>query len=104
MGDKTYNKLVGFRFVAMLVISTMTFLSEGRFDIPLDLIVLLLGVWVTAPAIRVLILALEALNLLLGAAAIIAEEFLGGILGLVISGVCLYVMGLPEIKERFQGD
>jgi len=69
-----------------------------------DVIVLLLGVWVTVPSIRFIITALEALNILLGAAAILAGEFLGGVLGVVISGICLYVINRPEIKERFQGD
>lgn len=93
----SYEKLVLFRAVTAAV----NFFLVGQLNIPFDLIAMLIGIPCRAPVIRAVIFALEVLNLMLAALGLFFGNYLGGLFGIFISAVCIYVMCRPDVKERF---
>lgn len=94
----TYGKLVLFRAVTVLI--SMFLLHQ--ITIPFDLIALVIGIWVTAPWMRVVIVALEFFNLMLAVLSGFFGNIPGAILGIVVSGLCIYGVCAPGVKERFE--
>ena len=94
----SYGTLVLFRFVTVLI----NLLLVRQLNIPFDFIALLIGIWVMKPGMRAVIFALEVLNLMLAILGLFFGNMLGGLLGVAISGICIYVMCLPDVKERFE--
>lgn len=94
----TYGKLVLFRAVTVLV---SVFLLR-QITIPFDLIALVVGLWVTAPWMRVAIVALEFFNLMLAVLSGFFGNIPGAILGIAVSGLCIYGVCMPGVKERFE--
>ena len=93
----TYGKLVLFRGAIVLI----NLLLMGQLSVPLDLIAMLIGIWVPAPLVRMVIFALEILNLLLAILGLFFGNIMGGLMGIAVSAICLYVMCLPDVKARF---
>lgn len=96
--ESSYGKLVAFRTVTVLI----NLFLVGQINIPFDFIALIVGIWVMSPGVRIVIFVLEILNLMLAILGFFFGNILGGLLGVVTSGICLYVMCLPEVKERFE--
>ena len=93
----TYGKLVLFRGAFVLI----NLFLMGQLSIPLDLIAMLIGIWVPAPLVRMAIFALEILNLMLSALGLFFGNIMGGLMGVAVSVICIYVMCLPDVKARF---
>jgi len=96
--EGSYGKLVLFRVVTVLI--NMILLAQ--ISIPFDLIAMIIGIWVKAPSVRVIIIALEIFNLMLAILGGFFGNIIGALLGILISGICIYVMCLPDVKERFE--
>ena len=94
----TYAALVVFRAVTVAV----NLFLVGQLNIPFDFIAMLIGICVTAPGVRVAIFALEVLNLMLAVLGLFFGNWLGGLLGVAVSAICLYVLCLPDVKQRFE--
>jgi len=94
----TYGKLILFRAVTVAV----NLFLVGQLNIPFDFIALIIGIWVTSPGLRVIIFALEVLNLMIAGLGLFFGNYLGSFLGLAISFVCIYVMCRPDVKSRFE--
>ena len=94
----TYGKLVLFRAVTVAI----NLFLVGQLSIPFDFIAMLVGLCFTASGVRTVIFALEVLNLMLALLGFFFGNWIGSFLGVAISAVCLYVICLPEVKERFQ--
>ena len=93
-----YGYLVAFR----LVTAAINLFLVRQLNIPFDLIAMLVGIPVKRPAVRAVTFALEVLNLMLAALGIFFGNIVGGVLGIAISAVCIYMLCLPDVKERFQ--
>lgn len=93
----TYGKLVLFRGAIVLI----NLVLMGQLSVPLDLIAMLIGIWVPAPVVRMAIFALEILNLMLALLALFFSNLMGGLIGVAVSVICIYVMCLPDVKARF---
>ena len=96
--EGSYGKLILFRVVTVLV--SMFLLHQV--SIPFDLIALVIGIWVMTPGMRIVIFVLEVVNLMLAMLSIFFGNFIGALFGILISGICLYVLCLPDVKERFE--
>ena len=96
--ESNYGKLVLFRVVTVLI----NLFLVGQINIPFDFIALIIGIWVMSSGMRILIMALEILNLMLAILGLFFGNILGGMLGIAVSGICIYVMCLPDVKERFE--
>ena len=94
----SYGKMIIFR----LVTAAINFFLIRQLNIPLDLVAMLIGIPFTAPGVRVLIFALEILNLMIAALGFFFGNILGSLLGIAISAVCIYMLCLPDVKERFE--
>jgi len=92
-----YGKLVAFRFVTVLI----NLLLLRIISIPFDFIALVMGLWVTAPGMRILIFVLEVFNLMIALLSFFFGNIVGGLLGVATSGICLYVLCMEDVKERF---
>jgi len=95
--ENSYGKLILLRVVTVLINLVVFHLLS----IPFDLIALIVGIWVTSPGMRIVIFVLEVLNLMLAILGLFFGNILGGLLGVAVSGICIYVMCLPDVKERF---
>lgn len=93
----SYGKLVLFRGAIVLI----NLVLMGQLSVPLDLIAMLIGIWVPAPVVRMAIFALEILNLMLALLALFFSNLMGGLIGVAVSVICIYVMCLPDVKARF---
>ena len=93
-----YGTLVAFRSV----VAVISMLLSGGISIPFDLIALLCGLWITSSAVRTIIVVIEVINLIFGVGIMLMGGVLSGLLGIAVSGICLYAMNLPDIKERFE--
>ena len=93
----TYGKLILFRTVTVAV----NLFLVRQLNIPFDFVAMLIGIPVTRPVMRGIIFALEILNLMLACLGLFFGNYLGGLLGIAISAVCIYAMCRPDIKERF---
>ena len=96
--ESSYGKLVLFRVVTVLI----NLFLVGQINIPFDFIALIIGIWVMSSGMRIVIMALEILNLMLAILGLFFGNILGGLLGIAVSGICIYVMCLPDVKERFE--
>ncbi len=92
-----YGLLVLFRAVTVAV----NLFLVGQLNIPFDFIAMLVGIPFAAPGVRAVIFALEVLNLMLALLGLFFGNYVGGLLGVAISAVCIYAMCRPDIKERF---
>ena len=93
-----YGMLVAFRSM----VAVISVLLSGGISIPFDLIALVCGIWITTSSVRTIIVVIEVINLILSVAIMFMGGFLSGLLGIAVAGICLYVINLPEIKERFE--
>ena len=93
----SYGKLVLFRGAIVLI----NLVLMGQLSVPLDLIAMLIGIWVPAPVVRMAIFALEILNMMLALLALFFSNLMGGLIGVAVSVICIYVMCLPDVKARF---
>ena len=93
----SYGKLVLFRAAT----AAINLLVIAQLNIPLDLIALIVGIWVTRPAVRGVIFALEVLNVMVAALGCFFGNYVGSLFGIAVNAICLYAMCRPDIKERF---
>ena len=93
-----YTYLVAFR----LSTAAINLFLVRQLNIPFDLIAMLIGIPVKRSAVRTVTFALEVLNLMLAALGLFFGNYVGSLLGIAISAVCIYMLCLPDVKERFQ--
>ena len=94
----SYGKMILFRVITAAV----NLLLVKQLNIPLDLIAMLIGIPFAVPGVRIVIFALEILNLMLAALGFFFGNVLGSLLGVAISAVWIYMLCLPDVKERFE--
>ena len=92
-----YGKLVAFRFVTVLI----NLLLLRIISIPFDFIALVIGIWAAFPGMRIVIFILEVFNLMIALLSFFFGNIAGGLLGVATSGICLYVLCMDDVKERF---
>lgn len=97
MENTHYRNLILFRAATVAI---NLFLVK-QLNIPFDFIAILIGIWFPKSGVRAAIFALEVLNLMLAGLGLFFGNIVGGLLGIFISAVCLYMMCLPDVKERF---
>lgn len=98
----SYYAMVAVRVALVLAIGLFSMEVEGSLSIPFDLIAMIVGIWVTAPAVRIIILCLLACNIVFGVVAVIISGTVVGAINAAISVLFLWLMNWPEIKARFQ--
>ena len=92
-----YGLLVLFRVIT----AAINLFLIRQLNIPLDLIAMLIGLVVLRPWVRAVIFGLEVLNLMLTVLGLFFGNYLGGLFGVAVYGLCIYVLCRPEMKERF---
>ena len=100
--DQQYHRLVVFRAVWVLVVGIISLMSTGVFSLPLDLLAMVVGIWVTHPAVWVVILCLLVFNILLDLTAM----FLPGAVWMSVLAIALMVIYIvwltrPSVRARF---
>lgn len=100
-----YYGLVAFRAAWVLLVGIISFTSVGVFSLPLDLPVMVVGIWVTHPAVWVIILCLLAYYVLFELAVLIlpgvATMMAASILAVILMGVCIMWLTRPRVRVRF---
>ena len=100
-----YYGLVAFRAAWVLLMGMISLISTGVFSLPLDLPVMVVGIWVTHPAVWVIILCLLAYYVLFELAVLIlpgvATMMAASILAVILMGVCILWMTRPRVRVRF---
>ena len=103
--DRLYCGLVAFRAAWVLVVGIISMASVGVISLPLDLPVMVVGIWVTHPAVWVVILCLLVFYILFELAVL----FLPGAAGMMASSVlaiaflcaCVLWLTRPGVRARF---
>ena len=103
--DRLYCGLVAFRAAWVLLVGIISFTSVGVFSLPLDLPVMVVGIWVTHPAVWVIILCLLAYYILFELAVLVlpdvATMMAASILAVILMGVCILWLTRPRVRARF---
>ena len=103
--NRQYYGLVAFRAVWVLLVGIISLISTGVFSLPLDLPAMVVGIWVTHPAVWVIILCLLALYILLELAVLFLPGFsvmlAASVLAIVHIGVCILWLTRPCVRTRF---
>ena len=89
----------------MLFVGVISFSSVGVFSLPLDLPVMVMGIWVTHPAVWVIILCLLAFYILFEVAVLfvpgIVRMAAASALAVILLGVCVLWLTRPSVRNRF---
>ena len=100
-----YYGLVAFRAAWVLLMGMISLISTGIFSLPLDLPVMVVGIWVTHPAVWVIIFCLLALYILFELAVLflpgVFRMAVASILAIVLLGVCVLWLTRPSVRARF---
>ena len=103
--DHQYYRLVAFRAVWVLLVGVISMSSTGVFSLPLDLPVMVVGIWVTHPAVWVIILCLLVFYILFELAALfmpgIGVAVAASVLAIVLMGLCIVWLTRPSVRARF---
>ena len=103
--NRLYYGLVAFRTFWAMFVGILSLISAGVFSLPLDLPVMVVGIWVTHPAVWVIILCLLAFNILFELAVLFLPGAVtmvdASILAIVFMGVCVFWLTRPCVRTRF---
>ena len=104
--DRLYYGLVAFRAVWVLLVGVVSLISTGVFSLPLDLPAMVVGIWVTHPAVWVVILCLQAFYILLELAilffpGVFVTMAAASVLAIALMGVCVLWLTRPRVRTRF---
>ena len=100
-GETAYRKLLFFRVFMWGLVTVGVFVASSSITVSLDLIALVVGIWVIAPAMWVVILCLEALNIAFTFIMLIETGNVFSAVTLIVCIICLFVMTRPSVKARF---
>ena len=104
--DRLYYGLVAFRAVWVLVVGIISLMSTGVFSLPLDLPAMVVGIWVSHPAVWVIILCLQAFYILLELAVLFLPSVFvtiaaASVLAVVLMVICIVWLTRPSVRNRF---
>ena len=98
--DTYYRYLFIYRLIVALILF-MIDCSSGTFSIPVDPIALLVGIWVTVPAMWVIAICLYSFNIMLCVMAFFSGNVVIALINLIVYIICIYGLTRPSIKTRF---
>ena len=98
--DTNYCQLFIFRLI-MAMMLFMVDRSRGLFNIPVDPIVLAVGIWVTEPPVRVIAICLYSFNIIACILAFFNGNVAAALINLIMFVICIYILTRPSIKARF---
>ena len=98
--DTYYCYLFMFRLIVAIILF-MVDSSHGMFNIPIDPIVLAVGIWVTEPPVRIIAICLDSFNIMACILAFFNGNVAAALINLIMFVTCIYVLTRPSIKTRF---
>ena len=103
--NRLYYALVAFRAFWAMFVGIISLISTDVFSLPLDLPVMVVGIWVTHPAVWVIILCLLAFNIVFELAVLFLPGVVtmvgASILAIALMGVCVFWLTRPAVRARF---
>ena len=98
--DTYYCCLFMFRLIVAIILTAIDF-TRGNFSISLDLIAMVVGIWVTAPSVWIIVICLEGFNIMLCVLAFFSGNVVVALINLIVYIICIYGLTRPSIKDRF---
>lgn len=98
--DTDYLYLFMFRLTAAIILFMVDF-SHGLFNIPIDPIVLTIGIWVVEPPVRVIAICLDSFNIVVCILDFFGGNVIAALINLTMFGICIYGLTRPSIEARF---
>ena len=98
--DTDYRHLFLLRLTVAIILGAINFI-RGIISISLDLIAMVVGIWVTAPPVWIILICLESFNIVLCVLAFFSGNVVVALINLIVYIICIYGLTRPSIKDRF---
>ena len=106
IGRSEYFYLLLFRIFSAAFIRWIGNAYHLSLEFPYDLIALVVGIWLTEPAVWVGIMCLEGLNVVIGAIVLLFDDTAHswGLITIVLNGFAMWILCWPKLRKRFSAE
>lgn len=89
------------RLITVIILYLISATDRASITIPFDLMAMLAGFWITAPAMWWVIIGMLGLNFVLGLVGLVMFGGVGNVVAMLIDSAFAWLLTRPVIKARF---